>query len=309
MAEKKRLAEVRLRNGFSDRMGIKKENVEVQIGDLDERTRIAIVNDIDFLWNVLVEDNHRKIYLTPNSIEKSRNRTDIINRILSKVYSKKVDHSIVITNYRHNADEFYYNTILNDQWHNALDVIEFVIQELAFFSDTCGIKVEPYKFLNDTFEKEFVGYRFIDGIITPIIDELEIEELETALSTPYSEVNGFLKNSLRSLSNRDAPDYEHSIKESITAVERICSIIVDDPTATLGRTLKKLEDAGLAIHPSLKSAFNKLYGYTTDAAGIRHAGQLGGPESTFEEAKFMLVTCCAFVNYLIGTMGKLHTVK
>ena len=47
-------------------------------------------------------------------------------------------------------------------------------------------------------------------------------------------------------------------------------------------------------------AFNALYGYTSDANGIRHAGDIGGPASTFEEAKFMLVSCSAFINYLLG---------
>ena len=54
----------------------------------------------------------------------------------------------------------------------------------------------------------------------------------------------------------------------------------------------------------MKAAFEKLYGYTSDASGVRHAGKLGGPDSTFEEAKFMLVSCSAFVNYLIGVWAK-----
>ena len=70
--------------------------------------------------------------------------------------------------------------------------------------------------------------------------------------------------------------------------------------ATLGKMLKRLEDRGLVIHASLKGAFEKLYGYTSDSNGVRHAGDIGGPASTFEEAKFMLVSCCAFINYLIA---------
>ena len=62
--------------------------------------------------------------------------------------------------------------------------------------------------------------------------------------------------------------------------------------------LKKLEESGVEIHKGLKSAFNILYGYTSDANGIRHAGDIGGSASTFAEAKFMLVSCCAFINYL-----------
>ena len=55
----------------------------------------------------------------------------------------------------------------------------------------------------------------------------------------------------------------------------------------------------------MKEAFGKLYGYTSDANGIRHAGDIGGPSSTFEEAKFMLVSCSAFINYLIGVSEKI----
>ena len=36
--------EVRLRGGFSDRNGLKKENITMQITELDERTRIVLIN-------------------------------------------------------------------------------------------------------------------------------------------------------------------------------------------------------------------------------------------------------------------------
>ena len=38
----------------------------------------------------------------------------------------------------------------------------------------------------------------------------------------------------------------------------------------------------------------------SDASGIRHAKFLEQGKATFEEAKFMLVACSAFVNYIIG---------
>ena len=53
--------------------------------------------------------------------------------------------------------------------------------------------------------------------------------------------------------------------------------------------------------PSPKGAFDKLYGYTSDADGIRHA-LLEEDKVTFEQAKFMLVVCSAFTNYVIGTL-------
>ena len=89
-------------------------------------------------------------------------------------------------------------------------------------------------------------------------------------------------------------------------MEAICEILtgVKGKEATLGNMLKKIEESGVVIHGALKSAFNILYGYTCDANGIRHAGDIGGPSSTFEEAKFMLVSCSAFINYLIGVSAK-----
>jgi len=43
--------------------------------------------------------------------------------------------------------------------------------------------------------------------------------------------------------------------------------------------------------------YSKLYGYTSDSDGIRHA-LLKENKLNFEDAKFMLVSCSAFVNYL-----------
>jgi hypothetical protein len=49
----------------------------------------------------------------------------------------------------------------------------------------------------------------------------------------------------------------------------------------------------------MRQGFLSLYGYTSDEDGIRHAIL---DESTvgFDEAKFMLVSCSAFVYFLIG---------
>ena len=50
----------------------------------------------------------------------------------------------------------------------------------------------------------------------------------------------------------------------------------------------------IELHGALKKAFNSLYGYTSDANGIRHA-LLDEANLTFDEAKFMLVRGAHFV--------------
>jgi hypothetical protein len=88
----------------------------------------------------------------------------------------------------------------------------------------------------------------------------------------------------------------------------MCKIITGDEKATLNIALKKLEAAGIPLHTALKQAFDKLYAYSGDADGIRHALLV---ESTldFDDAKFMLVSCSGFVNYLAAKAAKAGVIK
>ncbi|HEU4506960.1 MAG TPA: hypothetical protein VFR78_01890 [Pyrinomonadaceae bacterium] len=61
----------------------------------------------------------------------------------------------------------------------------------------------------------------------------------------------------------------YKVAESISAVESLCNLITGGKD-TLGDALKKVE-ARVAIHPALKKGFGNIYGYTSDANGIRHA--------------------------------------
>ena len=103
------------------------------------------------------------------------------------------------------------------------------------------------------------------------------------------------------MSNKTNPDYRNSIKESISSVESLAKQISKKNTATLGDALKELEKSK-KLHPSLKNAFNSLYGYTSDAEGIRHA-LLKESNLTKADARFMLVCCSAFVNYAIESIS------
>jgi len=89
----------------------------------------------------------------------------------------------------------------------------------------------------------------------------------------------------------------------LSAVEAICILLTGQKKATLGQALKLLKQNKIEIHPALEKSFSNLYGYTSDADGIRHA-LLEDPNLDFEDAKFMLVSCSAFVNYLIEKAAK-----
>lgn len=287
---------VQIRGGFSDRNNIDPINKTLQYKDFDDRTRTAFINMINALYSAVFENDYEET-----------KRTDFWDAILSDVYSQRVNYHTPNKAYREDAMfEIINNTLASDSYDAVLSLIEFICQRfngLQEYHDPASLTV--FQVFNRVFEREYVGYRFIKGRITPIIDPLEISEIEEAGLIDENKVAQHIDKSLGLLSDREHPDYENSIKESISAVEAMCSQILGKK-ATLGEALKKITDGGITIHPSLKSAFEKLYGYTSDASGIRHSGEIGGPDSTFEEAKYMIVTCSAFINYLKGVESKLH---
>lgn len=100
--------------------------------------------------------------------------------------------------------------------------------------------------------------------------------------------------------------YRDSIRDSIHAVEAITRKI--PPSAKiLGEALKPLEARGIIGHPALKTALSKLYGYTNDEGGIRHA-ILDDNDSNIglHEAIFFYSACAAFAGYLANKERELH---
>ena len=184
------------------------------------------------------------------------------------------------------------------EWYQVYDFLEFMANN---YHDEVANR-EFMDYCNSILESELSVYRFVGGRITQITSEQEISEIEEALTTPLDAVRIHLKSALDLLSDRQAPDYRNSIKESISAVEAICKKITEDSKATLGQCLKKVEDT-IGLHPALKSSFSSLYGYTSSAEGIRHA-LMDAPSLDFDDAKFMLVSCSAFVNYLTSKASK-----
>lgn len=159
---------------------------------------------------------------------------------------------------------------------------------------------------NSILEQEKSGYRIIGGVVSPIVGETEMECVEEASNTKFHSVNTHLQKALQFYSDRENPDYENSIKESISAVESMCCIITEmsGAQATLGNAPKHLEDNGLVLHGALKAAFGQIYGYTSDSNGIRHGG-IDFTNAPAEDAKYMLVSCSAFINYLIEKYSKI----
>lgn len=180
-------------------------------------------------------------------------------------------------------------------WNEVYDFIEFTAK-----SAPEDLRDEFVSFCNYILERELSAYRLVDMHIVEITSDEEIRSIEEAIASTskLKGVQAHLKTALTLLADREKPDYRNSIKESISAVEAISQILSGDPKATLGIALKIFEKKAI-IHPALKKSLLSLYGYTSDADGIRHA-MLEEPKLTFNDAKFMFVSCTAFTNYLIS---------
>ena len=276
---------------FSKRNKIVPFQKDIQVESIDDELRTR-------LWNML------KVFYWDNF-----SRYDSSNFIRKSNFEKYIPllwHNFFKYSLDDQPDEFRYALrIIKEKyfafnWYEVFDFIEFTILNSPNF-----IEIQDFTFAcNTTLEQENSAYRIIDGNFTRITDEIEIANIEESilLSDKYYGVKTHLKTSLELLSDRKKPDYRNSIKESISAVESICQIITNDKKATLGVALKKIEEM-YDLHPALKSAFSNLYGYTSDKDGIRHS-LLDKSNITFNDAKYMLVTCSAFVNYLLGLLAE-----
>ena len=183
------------------------------------------------------------------------------------------------------------------EWFEILDFIEFVANNY-----------EQYEFqerfidlVNTALEREMSAYRFVGSTIAPITEESELVGIEEAARHQESPVRTHISRAIELMSDRKAPDYRNSIKESVSAVESLVRSATGDSSGTLGKLLKQLEES-FELHPAMKTAFSNLYGYSSDESGIRHA--LSDAEKvSFAEAKFMLVTCSAFINFVTEKLG------
>ena len=156
---------------------------------------------------------------------------------------------------------------------------------------------------NMMFEQENAGFRFVGGKIAEITAREETQSVEDALehAAVLPGVGTHLRTALSHLTDRDKPDYRNSIKESISAIESLVRAIAGKD-ATLSDALKVLEQRE-ALHGALRKAFDSLYGYTSDAGGLRHA-MLEEKTHTKADAQFMLIACSAFTNYILGKLGE-----
>jgi hypothetical protein len=146
--------------------------------------------------------------------------------------------------------------------------------------------------------RERAAFRFAELTLVQISSEEQVQEVALAIQSDAKNVSQHIRRAAELYSAQE-PDYRNSIKEAISAVEASVSIISGDKPDGVSRSLQRVLDEHI-LHPSLRQGFVKLYAFTSDAGGIRHALLEDGREVSQDDARYMLVSCSAFSNYLMA---------
>ena len=280
---------------FAKRYGYERVDIPFQLDNIDEILRTE-------LWNAFYIFIHSK--LQESEYGKDSYRT--LNKTLWVHFFKKAYDDFPNRDYE--FAEHVRSYIEKSLWYKVYQLFEFVFPNIQ--------RNELYKlddfveYLNSKLLENHSGYRIINNRFIPIINETEINEIiktkDDSEKYGLTSIQQHLNSAIELMSKKPVPNYRNSIKESISMVEVISRII--EPTEnTLGKALIKLEK-NKKINLTLKAGFEKLYAYSNNKNGIRHAlmdEEIINPE----DAQFFLIACSAFTNYLIEKAKRTNLLK
>lgn len=276
---------------FSERLGIFKPRITIPKDQMPDDLRTT-------MWSVVCEETFEKLSNRSTYGGEFSDLSDFYRKLWRDFFKKPIDNLLISDGviYPDDAYKFIRNWFFSAQWYEVYEYLEFCAEEF---------EEEFVRVCNPYLERELSGFRFVGLNLLEIDSVEEINEIENALNSGvnYRPVVVHIESSLKLLTDKRNPDYRNSIKESISSVESLCKIITGNNTTTLAQALKLLDKEN-PIPKSLKSGFSSIYGYTSASGGIRHGLLDNDISPEPEEARFMLIACSAFVNYLITKNNK-----
>ena len=197
-------------------------------------------------------------------------------------------------------------TILESDYDLVLTLVEFILRHNSCLSNL-------QEGLENAFKEVSFAYavQTINGLPTIIPRFSEESGVATQQAIGMIEQKGpaGAKTHLHAAAKAiNEKRYADAVRESIHAVESVARTVDPNAGKTLGPALTSLEKAGVLNHPSLRDGFKKLYGYTSDKQGIRHALlEEGAADVDLDDAVFMFGACASFAAYLVNRHKQLTT--
>ncbi len=220
----------------------------------------------------------------------------LIRRALGK-FLKKPDYCVntEVTD----VNQTFMDIITGEPFHRVLTFLEILLE--AETSRAYDLPTE----IQALFRKHNAAYQLVtsgDGPswFHPCDSEEQAKAVTEAIETLHQGgFRGSTQHLQKAAEHINGGRYGDAIVDSIHAVESVARKIDPKASTTLGHALKSLERRGMEIHPALSAAFQKLYGYTNDAQGLRHAWiDRDDPSVGFDLSLFMFGACAPFAAYL-----------
>ena len=266
---------------FSQAQGYESLPQPLKLEELDRRARVQI-------WNVFYET-----FIDPEEDEEI-DEDDLIDLAFSlhmDLFEGAIDEAPSYWSYFQDFKDYFFKRRFN----KVFDVLEFLMRH----------EVCPEAFtskMSDMFRRCQLAY-VIDTNSSPTILPASTPEEGQAtidalrLLKEYG-LDGARQHLIEASTLINQGHWANSIKESISAVESVAREIAPG-TRNLGSALNQLGHRGMLEHPSLRNGLEKLYEYTNEEGGIRHARlNDSDPNVGQDEAVFMLGACASFASYL-----------
>ena len=272
---------------FSQAQGYEELPQPLKLEELSSEARTHI-------WNVLYASIDSSMDF--DRLKRVRTVGGVWEEILFEMYSRHYNLPIDEWN---NSFEVHRGSLRNSiklqPFNKVFDLVQFILRH-----PSCPYEVR--KGLKEVFVSCRLAYTIDEEdqpTIFPAVTEAEGNTIIESLRTlRRAGLNGNASHLRKASDCINAKDWAGSIRESIHAVESVARQLDPEASATLGAALASIEKRN-ALHPALKEAFSKLYGYTSNEQGIRHALlDRHSADVGMNEALFMLGACASFASYL-----------
>lgn len=147
---------------------------------------------------------------------------------------------------------------------------------------------------------------YVDELYADILLDLKRIQRHAASSRNWKKANEVLTDELTPVRTQwlkaknfiyaASPDFENSIKESISSVESCLMILLNEPNGTLGKIIKQA-----TLDPDIERLISQAYGFASNKNFVRHGGV--SPSSlTKAEADFFLEFSATAIVYITSKL-------
>ena len=273
---------------FSQARGYEEVPGPLKLEELPREARVQI-------WNTFYESLVESCSFYEDSV-----LPEYVNGVWAEILrSKYLEHDILpLDNLRYDYVDMgdgLRSSIEALPFNKVFDLIQFILRHPSCPPNLAAM-------MKRVFSRCRLAYTIDEGEPPTIVPAVTPDEGSAVVEAMHSLREAGLEGAASHLRNAsecvNAGDWTGSVRESIHAVESVARQLDPRASQTLGPALASIEKRG-TLHPALKNAFDKLYGYASDEQGVRHA-LLDRPDRNvgMDEALFMLSACASFASYL-----------